>query len=152
VSLRLAGALAVALLSAGCGTADATATPPNPDFTCSFTHPSKSWNALRKLPSPLRAYIRDKVGPMADRGKFFNAGDVVQKPAPFNRFIRGGEIGERWFLWYEHGGFAYWRQILIFGSDPSGTPHVVAEKHGDMQSTLCAQTDALLDSSASKGP
>jgi hypothetical protein len=152
VSLRVAVALAAALLCAGCSTADANPTPDNPDFTCSFTHPSQSWNSLRKLPAPLRAYVRDKVGPIADRGKFFNAGDVIQKPAPFNRFIRAGKIGERWFLWYEHGGFAYWRQILIFGSDPSGRPRVVAEKHGDMQSSLCAQTDALLDSAVKPAP
>jgi hypothetical protein len=150
--MRLAATVALGLLCAGCTTADATTTPANPDFTCSFTHPSKSWTSLRKLPRPLRAYIRDKIGPMADRGAFFNAGDVVTKPAPFNRFIRAGEIGERWFLWYEHGGFAYWRQILVFSSDPSGTPHVIAERHGDMQSSLCAQTDALLDSASRSSP
>jgi hypothetical protein len=82
---------------------------------------------------------------MADRGEFFNAGDVVERPAPFDRFIRGGEIGEKWFVWYEHGGIAYWKQILIFGSDPSGTLHVIAEAHGTGQVGLCAQTDRLLD-------
>ena len=81
---------------------------------------------------------------MADRGEFFNSTDVKEKPAPFDRFIRGGEIGEKWFVWYEHGGIAYWKQILIFGSDPSGTPHVIAEAHAAGPDGLCAQTDQLL--------
>ena len=47
------------------------------------------------------------------------------------------------FSRYEHGGIAYWKQIVLFGSDPSGTPHVVAQARatGD----LCSQTDRLLD-------
>jgi len=139
------------LLFAGCSTADATPRASNPDFTCSFSHPSKSVNSLKRLPSPLRKYIKAKIGPMADRGQFFNAGDVVQRPAPFNRFIRGGTIGERWFLWYEHGGFAYWKDIVLFGSDPSGTPHVIAEAHAS-GGDLCAQTDGLLDNPSKTPP
>jgi len=120
--------------------------PVNPDFTCTLSHRSTSMDSLKKLPGPIQKALHDRVGEMADRGEFFNAGDVVQHPAPFDRFIRGGEIGERWYVWYEHGGIAYWKQILIFGSDPSGTPRVIGEAHGVGQSGLCAQTDYLLDS------
>jgi hypothetical protein len=119
--------------------------PPDPDFTCTFSHPSTSVNSLKKLPGPIQAALHERVGPMADRGEFFNNGDVVTRPAPFDRFIRGGEIGERWFVWHEHGGIAYWKQILLFGSDPSGTAHVIAEAHGASSESLCEATDRLLD-------
>jgi len=131
-----------------CGCAGAKPEPPNPDFSCTFTHPSKSVDSLKKLPGPIQKALHDRVGEMADRGEFFNAGDVVQRPAPFDRFIRGGEIGEKWFVWYEHGGIAYWKQIVIFGSDPSGAPHVIGEAHGTGQDGLCVQTDRLLDQSS----
>jgi len=148
VTLRGAAAVTAALLCAGCSTADATPTEVNPDFTCSFTHPSRSVNSLKKLPRVVRNHVKTKVGDIADRGQFFNAGDVVVRPAPFNRFIRGGTLGGGYFLWYEHGGFAYWKQIVLF--DRRGT--VIAEAHGGSQTGMCAQTDALLDSGVAKAP
>lgn len=137
---RAAALASAALLISGCTTADATPRQPaNPDFTCKLTHPSTTISSMRRLPKAIRAYIKDKAGAMVDRGQFFNSGDVVTKPAPFNRFIRGGKIGaDHWYLWYEHGGFAYWKQIALF--DKKGA--VTAEAHGG---DLCAQTDALLN-------
>ncbi len=145
---RLAAAAIVVLTCAGCSTADATSTPANPDFTCTFSHPSRSVNSLKKLPAVVRSYVHDKVAPIADRGQFFNAGDVVSRPAPFNRFIRGGTLGNAYFLWYEHGGFAYWRQIVLL--DRKGV--VIAEAHGSGQDGMCARTDALLDSGRKPAP
>ena len=92
----------------------------------------------------LRPATPNRFGPMADRGEFFNSTDVIMKPGPANRFIRGGEIGERWYLWYEHGGIAYYRNIVLFSSDPSGTPHIIGEEQGLWIDNLCALTDALL--------
>ena len=89
-------------------------------------------------------YIKEKVGPIADRGEYFNAGDVVVKPAPFNRFIRGGTIGDYAFLWYEHGGIAYWKQIVILKAGKGGAPRVVAEAHGGGAEGMCSQTDVLV--------
>jgi hypothetical protein len=136
---RVAALALTALLTAGCSTADATPGD-NPDFTCTLTHPSKSVNSLRRLPGPVKAYVKAHVGAIADRGQFFNSGDVVTRPAPFNRFIRGGSIGDKYFLWYEHGGFAYWKQIVLL--DRQGA--VAAEMHGGGAGGMCAQTDALL--------
>jgi hypothetical protein len=147
--MRRAGiALAAALVLAGCSTADATTTPADPDFTCSFTHPSRSVASLKRLPGTVKSYIRTTVREIADRGAFFNAGDVVTRPAPFNRFIRGGTLGSGTFLWYEHGGFAYWKQIVLF--DRKGK--VIAEAHGGGQAGMCAQSDALLDSTRKPAP
>jgi hypothetical protein len=102
------------------------------------------------LPSPVRIYIKYKIGPMADRGAFFNAGDVVIKPGPFDRFIRGGRAGGHWFVWYEHGGFAYWKQIVILDVDAKGRAWLSAETRGSTD--LCADTDALLDKAAEVRP
>jgi hypothetical protein len=140
---RVAVLALTALLTAGCSTADATPSDPaNPDFTCTLSHPSKSVNSLRRLPAPVRAFVKAHVGAIADRGQFFNSGDVITKPAPFNRFIRGGSIGDKYFLWYEHGGFAYWKQIALLDK----TSALVAEAHGGHD--LCADTDALFDKAA----
>lgn len=152
---RAATLAVAATLFAGCTTADATPPSNDPDFACTLKHPSQSANSLKKLPAPLRAYITDKIGEMADRGEFFNAGDAVSRPGPFNRFIRGGTIRDNdgtahWFLWYEHGGFAYWRQILLFKRDQAtGGAHLNAEEHGGRD--LCADTDMLLDKAAKVG-
>ena len=113
-------------------------------FTCKLSHPSKDVASLAKMPTPIRKFIAEHFGPMADRGEFFNSTDVIMKPGPANRFIRGGEIGERWYLWYEHGGIAYYRNIVLFSSDPSGTPHIIGEEQGLWIDNLCALTDALL--------
>ncbi len=139
--------LALALLAAigGCAAArhgeEKAPSVDQADLTCTFAHPARSVNALKDLPPVVRAYIAKSVHEIADQGAFFNAGDVVMRPAPFNRFIRGGEAGGKLFLWYEHGGFAYWKQIVLLNADGS----VFAERHASGDATLCAQTDALLD-------
>jgi hypothetical protein len=156
VSAAKSGALAAVLLfAAACNVTGPKGTPagdmprPDPghnkDFTCTFMHPATSADSLKKLPPLVRRYIQDKVGEIADRGEFFNAGDVVEKPAPFNRFIRGGEIAGRWYLWYEHGGIAYWKQIVILGAGKSGAPRVLAEAHGGGAEGLCSKTDQMVE-------
>lgn len=87
---------------------------------------------------------------MADRGAFFNAGDVVSKPAPFNRFIRGGASGGYWFVWYEHGGIAYWHQIAIFRLDAPDAPLTVVDQRVTDRD-LCAETDRLLGAPPTRG-
>lgn len=140
---RIIALTLAAVLAAGCTTADAKVPADNRDFTCRLEHASRSVHSLRQLPAPIRIYIKDKIGPMADRGAFFNAGDVVIRPGPFDRFIRGGQADGHWFLWYEHGGFAYWKQIVIFRITADGKARANAESRGG--GDLCAATDALLD-------
>lgn len=148
MSVRAAAAAVLAFGLFGC-LKSVPISSTDPDFTCTPAHRSTSVFSLKELPASLRKALHDRVGEMADRGEFFNVGDVVTRPAPFDRFIRGGEIGEKWFVWYEHGGIAYWKQILLFGSDPSGTPHVIAEAHATGQDGLCTLTDRLLDAQSS---
>lgn len=145
--MRVAAAgLAFTLVLGGCASAKPPAEPasPSPELTCTFKHPAKTVLSLKKLPEPIQKKLREISGRMADRGEFFNAGDVVTRPAPFNRYIIGGEIGEKWFVFYEHGGFAYWKHVVLFGSDPSGTPRVLFNDRAT-DPDLCAMTDKLVD-------
>jgi hypothetical protein len=107
--------------------------------------PGVTVTSLRKLPKAIRAALAEAVGPMADRGAFFNDTDVVIKPAPFQRFIRAGKVGARWFVWFEHSGIAYWQQLTVFEEGPP--PRVVsnAPVRGE---DLCAATDRVMSSPA----
>ena len=115
----------------------------NADETCVLRHSSGEIASINRLPVSLRKLVRTNFGEMADRGEYFNSGDVVVKPGPFNRYMRAGKIGERWYLWFEHGGIAYWREIVLLALDSSGTAHVIAEEHAQPGQNLCAMTVAL---------
>jgi hypothetical protein len=143
-------ALAVALsLLAGCSNASPPKAVPRPpqapsSADCTLKHSSHDVDSLKKLPPNIRAALLKLAGGMADRGEFFNAGDAVTTPAPFNRFIRAGETQGTWYVWYEHGGIAYWHQIVLFMIDPSGTVHTGANEISH-NTNLCTATDELLD-------
>ena len=143
-----AGALTALLL---CGCSDATPAKPTPkppqapsSADCTMKHTAHDVLSLKALPENIRAALLKQAGGMADRGEFFNAGDAVTTPAPFNRFIRGGETQGKWYVWYEHGGIAYWHQIVVFAIDPSGAVHTEANQISH-NTNLCEATDALLD-------
>jgi len=141
---RRVAALAV-LLACGCAVAKEPAPKPAPlGSDCVLRHPSHDVLSLKQLPANIRNALTKLTGGMADRGEFFNATDAIVKPGPFQRFIRAGETQGKWFVWYEHGGLAYWRQVVVFATDPSGTVHVEknVSAHG---ADLCALTDAVLD-------
>jgi hypothetical protein len=137
-------ALAVALLlgASACASAKPPAAPPDPNWTCHLRHEATYVRSLKNLPPEIQASLKAAAGAMADRGEFFNAGDAISRPGPFNRFIRGGRSGSRWFVWYEHGGFAYWHQIVIF--DMELVNHLVVNTQARAPD-LCAETDRLLD-------
>jgi hypothetical protein len=142
--MMLRGALAALLALSGC--ASAGTAPADPNLNCRLHQPVSYVDSLRRLPPVIQDALKRTVGAMADRGEFFNAGDVVTKPGPFNRFIRGGTVRGFWFVWYEHGGFAYWHQVVIFAPDPTDKTRIVLltnqpAKQGD----LCAETDRLLE-------
>lgn len=143
--MTLRGALVVLLLlgTTGCASARPPASPGNPNLTCELREDTTYVDSLKKLPPAVMAALTMSAGAMADRGEFFNAGDVVTKPAPFNRFIRAGSLGRYWFVWYEHGGIAYWHQIVIFVLDREGKVRILNNRRAT-KSNLCAETDDLL--------
>jgi hypothetical protein len=142
-------AVALALLLSSCASAkparpEPAAQPAPAGADCVLKHPSKDVLSLKALPPSIRDALTKLTGGMADRGEFFNATDAIVKPAPFQRFIRAGETQGIWYVWYEHGGLAYWRQVVLFMIDPAGHVHTNANEsaHGR---DLCELTDALLD-------
>jgi hypothetical protein len=118
--------------------------PNDIDFICTIHHVTASdLNSLKKLPDSVKAYIAGSIGPMADRGEFFNSTDVIAKPAPSARFIRAGRVGDYWFLWYERGGIAYSKHIVVLHLDLELTQ--IADKTYGGQDDPCPLTDALID-------
>ena len=142
----------LALLLCGCASAKPTRPEPRPqpapaDADCVLKHGSHDTLSLKQLPANIRDALTKLAGAMADRGEFFNATDFVVKPAPFKRFIRAGEAEGKWYVWYEHGGIAYWRQIVIFAIDSAGVVHIQSDVHARNVS-LCETTDLLLHGNA----
>jgi hypothetical protein len=141
--MRRAVPAACALLLLCARPAGAWVMPNDIDFICTLRHKGSDLNSLTKLPASVRDYISSTIGQMADRGEFFNLTDVVQKPAPSARFIRAGKFGDYWFLWYERGGIAYSKHIVLLHLDLELTP--VADKTYGGQDDPCPLTDALID-------
>ncbi len=134
-------ALAALLLTATA----ASAAPANPDFTCKLVHPATIYDSLKRLPPALARAVRGKIGAMADRGEFFNATDAIVRPGPSRRFIRAGHAGAKWFAWYEQGGLAYFKSIVVFVADAHGALEVTGEYQGAFDENMCADTDRILD-------
>jgi hypothetical protein len=59
--------------------------------------------------------------------------------------MRGGRLGNRWFIWYEHGGFAYNRNIVLYDFSDQSVPRLLAKLV--VFYDLCAQTNELLSGS-----
>lgn len=142
-------ALALALL-AGCA---ANAEPKNNDLACKFRHDVREVDSFGAMPSAIQDYLKPKfdfddphTGGIAPRDGKWNATDVVMTDAPFRRFIRAGHAGDKWFLWYERGGIAYFKVLAVFGP---GSPSPVLAHMTSPTPDLCAATDKALDG---KGP
>jgi hypothetical protein len=129
--------------------------PPStpPEIACKLHHPVSEVGSLAAMPPPIVAFVRERMGAdafpnisvMAERGAFFNITDVIMKPAPGRRFMRAGHSGGFWFLWYEHGGIAYIKNIAVFAQDGmQGRPRLVAHI-GYFREDPCALTDAVLN-------
>lgn len=143
-------ALAIVWAAGLAGCAGATeATPRDPNLTCTLRHGGLRVDTLKRLPPRVRAALLKLSGAMADRGEFFNSGDVVTKPAPFNRFIRGGQARGHWYAWYEHGGFAYWHNVVVFAAAANAPPVFNGRS---TNADLCAFTDDVLDGKGPKAP
>jgi len=129
-----------------CASGAAAGEPPgNPDFTCTLHHRARMVDSMKALPAP----IRDKVGVMAERGAVFNGSDDIQYPAaPGRRFIRGGQAGATWFVWYEQGGISFAKVIVLFEPSDSGGWIAKGEHRGNWNANLCAETDSILEGRA----
>ncbi|MDY6997694.1 MAG: hypothetical protein SW019_13920 [Actinomycetota bacterium] len=116
-----------------------------PDTGCALTTHVQEVAGLTELPPALRSALP----PMAERGASFNAGDAVtDADLPSRRLIRAGHLGDRWFVWYEHGGEGYfWHVVVARVGDDTGddepTVTMLADA-GTISDTLCTVTDGAL--------
>lgn len=133
------GILAVAVAVAATATlASPAAAAPN--TRCALSTPVQEVPSVTRLPSALRTL----VGPIADVGAPFNSGDAVQDPSlPFRRMIRAGHRGDVWFVWYEHGGIAYFWQAVVARVTSGGDDVTTLANAGTISDTLCTLTDGV---------
>jgi hypothetical protein len=64
----------------------------------------------------LARFAPDKLSPVpiVERDQAFNESDIVfarSSPPSARRFIQGGNLGNRWFIWHERGGIALEQHI-----------------------------------------
>jgi hypothetical protein len=128
------------------------------DLACKFHHGVSEVGSFDAMPPAIVSLVRGKMHAgdlpngeiMAPRGGDFNATDVITNPkAPGRRFIRAGHAGDIWFLWYEHGGIAYTKNIAVIALKPDG-PHLFAFVEYFSQNP-CVLTDAVLDGKTPAG-
>jgi hypothetical protein len=119
--------------------------PNDIDFVCHLHHAGGiDLNSIGKLPPSIKDWIASNIGPMADRGAPFNATDVIaDKKLPTARFLRAGRVNDYWFIWYERGGIAFTKHIVLLHLDLELT-QVADETYTNMEDP-CPMTDALLD-------
>jgi len=82
-------------------------------------HRLREVTSLAGLPTAIRQMLgADEPGleGIADRGKPFNATDVIVEPGPMRRFITAGQDGGLWLVALEQGGIGYSVQILEFSN------------------------------------
>ena len=135
---------------------------PDADLHCTFRHPVTEVTDIGELPPSVLNAILARIDPlaredakfewhhlMAPRGGAFNSTDVVKGDAPSRRFIRAGHDGNEWFVWYEHGGEAYSKNIALFHVRLGHNVPIVRAFISYAQQDPCALTDDLLDSKPS---
>jgi len=74
--------------------------------------------SLGELPAPVRLGLgvgEPGLNGVADRGKPFNATDVVDDESlPMRRFLVAGYDGDAWLVAIEHGGRGYHVEVSLF--------------------------------------
>lgn len=127
----------------GCAIAVAVAAPAAavPNTACTLSTPVQEITGVTQLP----AALKNTLPPIADIGAPFNSTDAVNDPSlPFRRLIRAGHRGDDWFVWYEHGGLAYFWQVVVARVE-GNTVNTLANA-GTIGDTLCTVTDGALAS------
>jgi len=155
--MRVLVAVACALMTSGMALAASVLPQPTPDASCTFRHPIVEVDSINQVPQNLQNYMLANMDQqaredakfewhivMAPRGSFFNSTDAIVPGFPSRRFVRAGHMGQEWFVWYETGGIAYFKNMLLAHVPYRGPPRVRAFLSWRNEDP-CAVTDALLD-------
>lgn len=57
---------------------------------------------------------------MANPGEEYQATDYVDRTLPWRRLVFAGTQDEKWFVYYEHGGYAHNYYVTVFKVNPHG--------------------------------
>ena len=116
---------------------------------CTFDPAVQHFQSIKQMPEPLSELLLGKFGGpapgIASRDEEFNVSDVISDASiPQRRVLDAGRTGDRWFLWYEHGGYVY-RQHLVLLEFHLGDrePKVVANMT-DLRGDFCERTKRRL--------
>lgn len=94
----------------------------------------------------LKAFFKEGF---ADAGTAFNATDVIRNPSvPQRRFLRAYQHGDKWIVWYEHGGRGYHLHALGMIKWPDQTGPKISPFGwfgGGNSAALCAASKAFFD-------
>ena len=127
------------------------------DLDCRFTHKVQEFSSLREMPKAITDDLfshisdRDLQGfgipepptNIAERGEAFKGSDAATPGLPSRRFIRAGHVSDQWFIWYEHGGIAYNKPIVLWEMGTAAQkPRLITKVLA--WENLCAQTDDLI--------
>jgi len=152
--------VAIAAMLAAIFSDAALAAPPSPiaDLQCKFRHPIEEVSAITEVPNQIQQTMLARMDPaaredakfewhtlMAPRDGAFNSTDVITPGYPGRRFIRAGHDGTEWFVWYEQGGIAYTKNIVLFHIRLGHANPIVRAFVSYRQEDPCALTDDLLD-------
>jgi len=131
------------------------AAEPSPNISCPFAGDAAEFASLAAMPPAIVAELAHRMSLaagaeiasfIAPRDAAWQVTDVVDEPLPGRRFIRGGRVANRWYVWYESGGIAHLYHAAIFDLPPSApTPRLVAHVQGRLDD-LCPETRAFLQS------
>ncbi len=119
-------------------------------LSCKFRQSVQEVNSFEAMPMAVQDNLKPRfnfddphTGGIAPRDGKWNATDVVMEDAPFRRFIRAGHAGDKWFLWWERGGIAYWREFAVFALAGG---NVIVMAHGNLPpDNPCVATEAAMD-------
>jgi hypothetical protein len=105
----------------------------------------------RRFSAPETMRIADMIAP---RDAEWQVTDVVTPGQPLlgRRFIQGGRVGTRWYVWYESGGIAHQYHAALFDLAPAASaPRLLAHISGSLDQ-LCPVTRAQMIEHGTEAP
>ena len=106
------------------------------------------FDSLDAVPEVIRNDLLARTGAMAARAERFNATDFSTSATvslPHHRFLRAAHTGQRWMIWYEHGGYGDHIHLAVYVLVVRGTdPTPIAHLSGNIVGPPCAAAEAVL--------
>jgi hypothetical protein len=133
---------------------------PSPDISCPPGGGGAEFASLDAMAPPVVAELARRMALpegariatyMAPRDAAWQVTDVVVEPLPGRRFIRGDQVGSRWFIWYESGGIAHRYHVAIFDLPPAAPAARLVAHVLVRLVELCPKTHALLQPQGTEG-